>query len=464
MPTRIFLQDFNLGGLSDSIYQGVSNSLFSIVGFNLFAEPGALKVSQKLTKESGATIDDFVKTIIPCSDGHTYLFGATTGKIWKRTSAGVYSLVRTHEDGKGITGAAEFNGYVYYGADDELGRWQIGTNWNTADDDWNIFTNGDTDYHPMLTKSLGLYIGDGSLVALVDSAAVYTANALDLEDKYRIKSLSDFYDELLIGTFVNDNINLTKIYRWNTWSESWTSEDSVPELGINSFIPVDNQVIVQCGTKGRIYVFTGQTLNLFKRIPGDWEGTNKAVVHSTASANYDGLVLFGLSNSAGNPAKQGIYTLGAYSSNYPKILTLSHIISQNKTADIQIGAIAIVGDDVLVSWKDGAVYGIDKLDHTNKYNGAYIETRIIALNRMEQKKAKIKIGYQTLPAGTDIIIKHKINHAGTFTLLSSQTDTLRKIKEGTIFLEEVNTLQFKIETTATANTAPIIESIEIILD
>lgn len=55
--------------------------------------------------------------------------------------------------------------------------------------------------------------------------------------------------DLLIGTTTFTNSEKTQIYRWNTWSESWTISDEIPERGINSFMSVDNAILVQAGAK-----------------------------------------------------------------------------------------------------------------------------------------------------------------------------------------------------------------------
>src|SRR3990172_6625906 len=101
---QILIKDINLGGIADSKYQGQKNSVAEMVGFDIHGEPGILKHNQKLSKESGVLIDDLVKTILPCSDGNTYLFGSTAGKVWQRTSAGVYSLLVTVAPAAGALG------------------------------------------------------------------------------------------------------------------------------------------------------------------------------------------------------------------------------------------------------------------------------------------------------------------------------------------------------------------------
>ena len=41
----------------------------------------------------------------------------------------------------------------------------------------------------------------------------------------------------------------TETIRWNTWSESFSVEDEIPEIGVNSFLDTDNYVLASAGTK-----------------------------------------------------------------------------------------------------------------------------------------------------------------------------------------------------------------------
>jgi hypothetical protein len=353
----IQVKDINLGGIADSKYQGQKNSVAEMVGFDIHGEPGIMRHNQKLTKESGVLIDDLCKTILPCSDGYTYLFGSTTGKIWSRSSSGVYAYVGVVAPAAGALGvldADEYEGYIYYSMQSRLGRVAVGapTNWATRDDSWQTFTNTDADFHPFKQVNQVLFVGDGKYLAQVD-AGVFSANALDLAAPFRIKSLGKILTDILMGTFVNAYRVATEIFRWNTWSiDSYQSSDDIPEIGINCFLRTDNLVLVNAGTKGNFYYYNGSQLENYKRIPGSWIGTNEATLHPNAACNMFGLPLFGLSNKSGNPAKQGIYSLGGYDRNYPKVINLEWLISNGRYNGVDIGAIEMCGTQLLVAWKN----------------------------------------------------------------------------------------------------------------
>lgn len=464
---QIEFKNIILGGWADSAYLGAENSVAEMVGFDIHSEPGILKVNQKLTKESGSTVDDFVKTFVVCSDGNTYLFGSTTGKIWKRASDGTYSLEATANPtsgSEGIISAEEYQGYIYYAMENYLGRVAVGspTDWSGRSDSWEAFDNGDDTFHPMKIVNLVLYIGDGNQVAQVDEET-FSSNALDIKEPLRISALGKLNTDLVIGTYVSSDILKTEILRWNTWSVSFSISDTIPEVGVNAFLETDNEVIVNAGTKGNLYFYNGRQLDPYKQIPGVFSRStsSKVVVHPNAVFNFNGLPLFGLSQSSGNDAKYAVWSLGRHSGGYDRVLNCEYVISEDTTENVEIGAIVGVGDIFLVSWKDtndGTVYGVDKLDLSNKYSGAYITTRHIQAERRESlHHGQVDVAYRKLPTDTDITIHKDLNHGGSFSEVTSVKDERRLLKSGQVALSNAVTAQVKIATTAKNNNAPEIE-------
>lgn len=464
MSQHISIKDINLGGISASKYQGQANSVYAMEGLDIHSEPGIIKANQALTKESGTTVDDFVKASVVCSDGNTYFFGSTNGKIWKRNSSGTYSLEATASPaagGAGILDAYEYQGYIYYAMESRLGRVAVGspTSWAGKDDNWATFTNTDADFHPIKEVNQVMYIGDKNYVAQVD-AGTFSANALDIKTPLRIKALGQILTDLLVGTFVNTYRVATEILRWNTWSVSFSSSDPVPEIGINSFLATDNYNLVSAGRKGHIYYYDGQQLQEFKKIPGSWTGTNEAYIYPNATCNMNGMPLFGLSNVSGNPASCGIYSINGYDRNYPKVLNLEWLISTGHSSNVEIGVIKMIGTTLLVSWKDttsGTVYGIDKLDLTAKVATSYFETRQIYLERDVKNTISAFVGYRSLPTGTTIKIYYKANYNASYVEATTVVDTDRKIVFTKDKFPEANTIQFKVELNSSSNDSPEVE-------
>jgi hypothetical protein len=145
----------------------------------------------------------------------------------------------------------------------------------------------------------------------------------------------------------------------------------------------------------------------------------------------NGLPLFGLSNVSGNPASQGVYSLGGYDRNYPKVLNLEWLISTGNSSGVDIGAIEMVGTVLLVSWKDttgSTTYGVDKIDLTAKVTSAYFATRIINVNRDTSKTLSGFVGYRSLPNNATIKVYYKVNHStGAWVEATQVVDTIRNV-------------------------------------
>jgi hypothetical protein len=468
------IQDFNQGGLSSSKWSGKKNSVYKMIGFDPHSLPGILLVEQKMTAETtGTEPTELCKVAVNCSDGSQYWFSSDSGKIWERPTSGTWRLVHTTTPAAGeakCLGAAEYQGYIYWATQSRLHRITV-ANANTNDwvtdavEDWATFTNTDISFHPMYSHPSQqiLYIGDANYVAQVD-AGTFSAKALDIKTPLRIKSLGQIGTDLLLGTYVADTVTKTEIIRWNGWSVSFTNSDPIPEIGINAFLQADNFVLVQAGNKGNIYYYNGQQLELYGRIPGNYSSTAYGEVYPYSVANKEGQILFGFSNGSGDPADQLIYRISRHDKDYPYIMDQPYPISVRSGTDfvltgLSLGAILVVGSDIYVSWKSGSTYGVDKSDASNKLNGAYLETRIMSINREEfANLSKIIVSYASLPASTDIDMYTDRNYAGYGSALAKVDDTDRKIISTKDEQVDFTTLQLKIKATTSVNDAPQIES------
>jgi len=335
-----------------------------------------------------------------------------------------------------------------------------------------IHRTSDSEFHPAIEHFGVMYIGDRNFIHQVRKSTtgshVFTTEALDLEEPLRVKCLGKAPLDLLIGTITSSTLAKTQMIKWNTYSESFTSTDEIPEVGINAFIPADNFIIVHAGLGGSLYIYDGQQLQPYKKIQGTYTPTAKATIHPNAVGMLDGISLFGLSDSTGDPALEGIYALGRYSRDYPIVYDLSFPVSEydgdpsgsTLKNGIEIGAIIVSGYDVYVSWKSDSKSGaVDKLDYSTKLDGAYIDTMVLIVERsVQQNYAKIALGYQNRPSGTSFTLKYDKNHAGSFTEFNDvREDTDRDIYYADDVIQ-ANTLQVRIIANTSSNDAPDFES------
>ena len=465
------IDSFNKGGLADSKWSGTANSFYKMIGLDPHTTAGLLKVAQKMTKISSTTVTAFCKERVVSSNGMIYWFSYTDGKIWQQDPSDdsfilIYTTVPTG-NGAGCLGAIEYQGYIYWATEKYLHRiLAVGNDtsaeWTSnAAPNWKTFTKGDALFHPMKELNLVLYIGDGNLVAQVD-AGTFTADALDIKAPLRIKSLGKISTDLLIGTWVSDTITETELIRWNTYSVSFTNGDTIPETGINAFLPSDNNVLVQAGLAGNIYSYDGNFMSLYKTVPGDYSPTKYGSVNPSSVGNLNGQMLFGFSNGTGNPCDLGVYRLARHDVKYPFIMDMPYPISERDstalvTTNIEIGGIAISGFNVYVAWKNGTTYGIDKLDYSNKLNGAYFETRVMSVNREQLSTMdNINFNYYDIPTDCSIALYTDKNYEG-YVLADSDVDTMRKTVSCDETLE-CSSLSIKAIFTTSSNNGPSIES------
>ena len=468
------IDNFNRGGLADSKWSGTKHSLYKFVGYDPHSKPGLLKVAQKLTKDTTTTITALCRVRVSSSNGAQYWFSYTDGKIWELTSGGTWRLVHTTTPaagGAGCLGAREYQGRIWWFTESRV-HWI--TVANADDNDWTndvtedaeTFGVTDASFHPSIIQNRVLYIGDGNQIAQIDGTT-FSANALDIKAPFIAKSLGKIGTDVLIGTYIADTVTKTAIIRWNTYSVDYTTSDEIPEIGINSFIPADNFVLVQAGNQGNIYYYDGEKLEPFMKIPGDYSPTARGEVYPSAVANANGQLLFGFSNGAGNPADQLVYRIARYDRKYDWILDAPYPISERSggalvTSSIEIGAILVVGNDIYVSWKNGSTYGVDKLDFSNKLELAYFETRVMTIDREQFSNfSKFVVAYADLPASTGITIQYSKNYAA-YKNTTEVTDTQRNIIESGEGVD-ATTLQLKISPTVSGNNAPQIESAGIFL-
>jgi len=118
----IFNKFYNGEGFSKYDQSGFDDSANVDVHSNI----GSAQCQLALVLESATPTEPCVRAIDP--SGNVYFFSTSSGKTWKRTTGGSYSLVNTNANGAHL-GAHYFNGYVYYATATKLGRFDLASTW-----------------------------------------------------------------------------------------------------------------------------------------------------------------------------------------------------------------------------------------------------------------------------------------------------------------------------------------------
>jgi hypothetical protein len=476
------------GGVAESKYQGVMGSYGASKGIDIYTDPGILTCAQKLTKDSGSTVTDLVLFSFQGTDGNTY-FGGDSGKIYKRTSGGTWSNVRT--ESSRICGMIEYNGYFLWAISNKLFRMATGGNWtdgavevwNDGGTAWsstltNVTWTGDevdANWHPMIVNPSGdLAVGAGQYVSVWNPAfglAFSTVQGLDLPPDYSIKDLSYYRDDTVIGTWKGSvNNDLANIYRWDNNADSFQVPTTLNEGGVNSITSKGNSAVVQAGIDGALYFYDGAVAQLIRNIPGDYTAASYSDTYPQGMAWRESLLCIGHNDLLGSPSEHGVWTWGTLSNNLAPALNFTYPISTGNTSNVIIGSILQVGLDTYVSWKDttsGTSYGVDIIDFNNKFDNATYETIVLGRGMPDRTYTKVNVSFEPLPSGCSIQLEMKANGAANWTgvYLPDNVSTEFATAGATTFTWPLNVtaqqIQFRLTLGASSNNAPRITSITI---
>lgn len=417
--------------------------------------------------------------IVPASDGNTYFF-LNNGRIIKRTSAGVYSLVYTDtnvaSDGAMITGAAEWynnagDTFLYWSSKTRLNRKCILNTSGAVNTDWsdvNATVNGQTypktnltssDYHTMRQCNGSLIGVNKDNMFLVGYDDSYSNAALSLIPGNVSKTLIERGVYTLIGCKRLDSRDQSALFVWDGVSLNWIDKKFIPSKEINALIDVE-EPLMQVGSNGQVY--RSDLTNIVPKFsfPGGGQVNPEGVDQD------GGLALFGVYGSDAG-GYSGIYTYGRRKQNAPATLNLEYQFDCD-----EIGAVKKVGSDILFTYKDGSHYGVKIVDTANKAVGVYNSLDLKSLPGVLDEGAtwvKVVLTTAPLPAGCSISCKRKLNKTGDFIAANledgNETYNTEGSQEATFMLGDIGkSFETEITLTPYANTTPEIYKIEIFFE
>lgn len=396
------------GGLADEGKRGVPGAFRN--GFNLNIHKrgkNTLSCNQKLKKISDEADDagdhevvDLIIKIVPVSATESYGFG-DNGKIYF-IDGNTVTLKYTDPDGE-ILDAEYFYGHLYWTTKTNLKRhlettaaWDAGNSAVISPDSGSFITG---DYHPIfiVPKSDLMCIGNMRFVSTINKDNYFNAEAVDLFYGWVVKCLTLIKPKLLIGA---KDHKRAEMFDWDLSSESYDPVEGWEERDIVAFLRA----------VGSTYIFTPETFYWFREGLVDVAKELPSEVKHGAIDIWKRKILFGATN--------GVYSYHKKNKNYPVALNLEYTpspitIANFDSKSIEIGAVLGRGDDLLVSWKDGAEFGLDNVDTSNKAQAVYEGMMFDAGRPMEDKTFRfIKIVTNPLPGSCSIKVKYKMNETG----------------------------------------------------
>lgn len=408
------IKSFN-GGISSKENSGIPGSAKMLVNVDIRKKTDSLSCGQALIDEGGVVVTDLIRKWVPCLDGNAYGFGSG-GKIYKRTSLGVITLVYT--DPEAITGAEEWyhNGgktYLFWATPTKLHCKEIPGNTSWTDVDANVVVGATTYTYPKtnLTSSSNhfmcqaagsLMIANEDWVAKVGYDGSYTTGALNIFKRDYVKTIVERGNYVIFGCPNKAGEPKGTLFQWDNISDSWNTKKGVFSGVINALI--DTEVpLAQVGTDGQIYYSDLSSGLPIIKIPGG------GYCNPGGVANDGNLALFGIYGNSDN--NNGIYSYGRKELNLNKTLNLEYSIG----ACDEIGAICKVNNDILISYKVGTSYYSKRVDITSKAIAYYYSLELEPPARIGYLPTwgNITLITKELPIGTKIEVFYKLDKATT---------------------------------------------------
>lgn len=420
---------YQQAGLQDKPYLAGA-AITRTEGIDLYTTPGVLRTGKSTTNISTTLSNALgvaassVSCIVPVSTTVVYIF-AGTGIYKYNPSADSVSTLGTAASST-VVNAKYFNGLVYF-----CGNTAIGTVNPSTDAVTNgvyAMSNGNTTYHPMEELDGVLYIGDGKYVATIDTTPTFTANALDVRPDYIVTALDVIDHDLLIGTKSTIVGVAAAVYRWNTWSVSFSSDTYVQEEIVVNFFKVDGNVyLLAYSSYGQPAIYTyGAVISKYVKLSfrGDFDETTSYFLYPNAKTYYQGRVFFGVSMTALGGIQPGIYSFGSLFPGSNPVIANEYNCSANITGFggqhvLLFRALATTATTMLIGWEDqtgGATYqfGVDKIG-TGLQIASKIYTGILAPGRGLKKDFGVEIFYARHGSGATMSLAYENPIAGTLT-------------------------------------------------
>lgn len=396
---------------------------YSMDNLDIHSEVGIAKPNFAMASESVTPNEACFSAIDP--NGTLYFFSKTSGKTWKRTTAGVYSLVNTNANSTGHRGCHYFNGLIWYWTATKLGYFNLVSTWT---DSFATFANGNARGCAEINNTL--LICDGRNIARIDSSNVFSASELTLPAQFKSTDIASLGDDALIGTYQSTENAFSRVYLWNTIDVSWTTTKHIFEIGVNCFMQLDDIVLAQCGTTGRFYYWNGAGMTYFGKIPGITTSLGEQM-----AVNYKGRLLYANATKIYSIHREDNRFVYAICGEYTCTGTIASLITQGSNLLASVGT------------------GVDKL-------GTSYATATIESPEIQQKITNCKVGYDIYPEGIGIQTKIQNGSYGIAKTMKTNASEMEVYYDGS---ESDNSVfQAKITLTPSGANRPKIKYLTLI--
>lgn len=413
-------------------YSGINSNQQGKNGFQMmhcldpFTRPGVLRVSPRMEADDDSAVVDVIKwfEVYDANGGTPALYGLDESKKLYYRTGGVWTLLHTNANSGGAQGLKRFNTSLYYTSYGRLGKLTGDPTvaGNYTDSHKNLKETISSGYNPMEVFAGALYILNDRYVAKLESdETTFEDEALTIAEGYKLQSVCVWNDYLVMGTSSTTAVAKEAVFFWDGVSDFPEKIVEVPKPGASALFNKNDTLYAFIGDA--IYYYNGSEFKPHKKLPGTFDGvdTDSTEVNPGAVDLFEERMLFGTSHLSGTlgTAKNGIYSLGASTDEYPDILVRSFQLTAVEERRITIGAIKVFGTvnnrpTLYASYEDvvNGTFGVDVIDYDRRFRDeAYLVTLPFASDKDKGeliKGVKLRFG-ATLGGGVQVTVKYRID-------------------------------------------------------
>ncbi len=327
-------------------------------------------------------------------------------------------------------------------------------------------------HHPIEQIINKLAIANGRYLATWDGA-VYDPHALTLPSGFNIRCLAVWREYLVMGIVLGNSISdfdYGYLFFWNGTTDTYNFYVPISEGGINSLMSGDPLYFIT-GDEGQLMKYEGGKPKKVVRFPKI--GVPSIEIYRKSMALWKSLVRVGFSGSStSTDIERGVYTYGTLYEGIPETLSYDYplSISIRKSADVEIGMVYPLGQDLLISWKNDTSYGVDLVNKTNSpYADATIELLIDDVNNKvwgEKVAHFLRAYFGKLNSGDTMKLKYKIDRNSSWTKGDeiSTTDAIEARLQLPTKGNRFNEFQVAVDITTSNSTSPELYGISVEVD
>lgn len=326
----------------------------------------------------------------------------------------------------------------------------------------------DTQFHPIARMLNFIVFGNERYLATWDGA-FYQPNLIAFPPGTHVRCFGSWGAYLAIGTWQEPtsttpsiyNFPTGKIYFWDGISLTFNFYIEVPEGQVNAIFGMDADLYYIAGYKADLMYYHGSFANQsgsfngtkVKRIPY-LETSSYIDTFPQAMCMYQGLLYFAMGgNSDSVTFPRNVYSWGTLYPQYAQSLSSDFVISTGHNGNtVKLGAIFPVNKKLLVSWQDGASYGVDVIDPAGPfYRSGFIQTLIQDGGAMWRQDllTKSRADFLALTGAQNVIIGQQLDRAGSFDASHSGVDTSGRFAANP--LENGRCYEYNLQTTLTGD-------------